>query len=302
MVTELTANLIEEAGSSNFIEKVIEQSKEKPIVVDFWAPWCNPCKQLTPILEEITNKNVGKVKLIKINVDENQDLAQQLRIQSLPTVMAFFQGKPANGFAGLKSHNEILNFFDELINIASHSQNEIEEIKKLVREAERKLEAKEYDQAINEFSGLITSNLPRNELVKSLNGLGKCFLELNKIKELEEMLDQLEDDIKETIEIKSLIEAKEYFSVIKDKVGRVSDQDLDQRPNDLEIRMQIARNCILKRNYSEAIEHLLFIISKNKSWNEGVAKRELLTLFSYLGNNNDLVVEGRTKLSNTLFK
>ena len=102
--------------------------------------------------------------------------------------------------------------------------------------------------------------------------------------------------------INSIDEAKEYFSVIKDKIGRLSDEDLDQRPNDLEIRMQIARNCILKRNYSEAIEHLLFIISKNKSWNEGIAKRELLTLFSYLGNNNDLVVEGRTKLSNTLFK
>ena len=144
--------------------------------------------------------------------------------------------------------------------------------------------------------------MPRNELVKALNGLGRCFLDLNNIKELEEMLDQLEEDIKETIEIKSLIEAKEYFSLIKEKVGNVSEQDLDQRPDDLEIRMQIARNCILDRNYGEAIEHLLFIISRNKSWNEGVAKRELLTLFSYLGNNNDLVVQGRTKLSNTLFK
>ena len=163
MVTELNSNLIEEADSSNFIEKVIEQSKKKPVIVDFWAPWCNPCKQLTPTLEDLTNKNAGKVKLIKINVDENQELAQQLRIQSLPTVMAFFQGKPANGFTGLKPKNEILSFFDELIDIASHSQNEIEDIKKLITEAEKKLDAKDYEQAINEFSSLVASNLPRNE-------------------------------------------------------------------------------------------------------------------------------------------
>ena len=101
---------IEDSNSSDFIEKVIEKSKDSPVLVDFWAPWCNPCKQLTPILEESIRSLKGKVKLIKINIDENQSLAQQLKIQSVPTVLAFFDGKPINGFAGLKNSSEVNSF------------------------------------------------------------------------------------------------------------------------------------------------------------------------------------------------
>ena len=117
---------IEDVDSNNFINRVIEESKTKPVVVDFWAPWCNPCKQLTPLLESAIRSAAGKINLVKINIDENQALAQQLRIQSVPTVLAFFDGKPVNGFTGLKSNDEILNFFKELVDIGEHSSEDIQ--------------------------------------------------------------------------------------------------------------------------------------------------------------------------------
>ena len=293
---------IEDSNSSDFIEKVIEKSKDKPVLVDFWAPWCNPCKQLTPILEESIRSLKGKVKLIKINIDENQGIAQQLKIQSVPTVLAFFDGKPINGFAGLKNSNEVNAFLKELLEAGKHTAEDLKEINNLISAAEKSLEDKKFEEASNTFISLLTSSLPKKELVISLAGLGKCYLGLNRFDELNELIDQLEDDIKEEKEIISLLKSRDYLKDIKPQDVSILESALEKDPKNNDIRFKLARNLIAKKLFEEAINNLLYIVEKKKNWNEGAAKKELLELFSLLGNNNKLTMEGRAKLSNLIFK
>ena len=210
-------NFIEDVDATSFIDKVIKKSKSVAVIVDFWAPWCEPCKQITPILEQLTGQFNGKVNLVKINIDENQQLAQQLNIQSIPTVMAFYEGQPVNGFAGLKSPEEIKVFFEEVVSVSSVSADLIDNLNKKLEAAELFLEKKEVEKAMEIFSELIASELPKKEMSRSMSGLGKCLLEMNKLEELDDFLNQLEEDLKNSNEIKELIEAKNFFSSILEK-------------------------------------------------------------------------------------
>ena len=133
----MTDHIIE-VTSKNFVEKVVKASENLPVIVDFWATWCNPCKQLTPVLEKIVMQMNGQVKLTKIDIDKNQSLAQQMQIQSVPTVLAFFEGKPINGFTGIKSEEEVLNFLTEVATLSGHSSDGLKNISSLLDEAEKK--------------------------------------------------------------------------------------------------------------------------------------------------------------------
>ncbi|MEC8100520.1 MAG: thioredoxin [Pseudomonadota bacterium] len=291
-------NSIEDIDTTSFIEKVVQESKNIGIIVDFWAPWCEPCKQITPILEQLTNFYKGKVKLAKINIDENQQLAQQLNIQSIPTVMAFYEGQPINGFTGLKSPEEIKSFFQEIVSSTSVSSKLMDDINKKLEEAFLFLEEKEVDKAMGLFSDLISQDLPKSEMGKAMSGLGKCLLESNKIQELDELLGQLEDEMKDTNEIKELIEARNFFSSIME----VCSKSKNNLNNALEDNLQSARRLILDRDYQKSVNIYLAIIEKNSNWNDGIAKNELLRLFSFLGNNNKITISGRSKLLNILYK
>ena len=296
----MMSNLIENVDTPAFMDKVIKESKKTAIIVDFWAPWCEPCKQITPILEQLINQYQGKAKLVKINIDENQQLAQQLNIQSIPTVMAFYEGQPINGFAGAKSAEEIKAFLEEVVNMSSMSSQLIDDVNKKMELAESLLENKDVNKAMDVFSELISTDLPKKEMGKAMSGLGRCLLETNKIDELDDLLNQLEDDIKETNEIKDLIEAKTFFSKIL-TLSKEAKNNLDNK-DILENKLQSARNFLLEKDYQNAIEMYLFIIERNSVWKDGLAKNELLSLFSFLGNNNKITINGRSRLLNMLYK
>tara|TARA_B100001989_G_scaffold108334_1_gene75982 strand:- start:5543 stop:6442 length:900 start_codon:yes stop_codon:yes gene_type:complete len=293
-------SFIEDVDTASFIDKVIKKSKSLGVIVDFWAPWCEPCKQITPVLEQLTSQYNGKVNLVKINIDENQQLAQQLNIQSIPTVMAFYEGQPINGFAGLKSPEEIKAFFDEVVTASSVSADLMKDFNKKLDTAELFLEKKEVERAMEIFSELIASELPKKEMSRSMSGLGKCLLELNRLEELDEFLNQLEEDLKSSNDIKDLIEAKKFFSNILELSQ--SEPENSNNSDEYENKLHSSRRSILDRNYDNAIDGYLFIIEKNSKWNNGVAKEELLSLFSFLGNNNSITINGRSRLLNILYK
>ncbi len=244
----------------------------------------------------------GKVKLVKIDIDQNQSLAAQMQIQSVPTVLAFFEGKPINGFSGIKTEEEVLNFITEVATISEHSSDDFKNINSLLDEAEKKLQEKEYENASYEFSSLLGETLPKDLLVKTITGLGKCYLGLNNFSELNELIDTLEDNIKKDSAIVDLIKSKEYLENID--VKEVSDLEIKfkENPNDLNTRYELAKSQIINKAYLEAINNLLFIIEKNKEWNNNKAKAELLNIFSLLGDSNPLTMDGRSKLSNLIFK
>ena len=293
-------NLIEDVDTASFVDKVINESKNLAVIVDFWAPWCEPCKQISPILEQLIGQYNGKAKLIKINIDENQQLAQQLNIQSIPTVMAFFEGQPINAFAGLKSPEEIKSFFDEVVSVSSVSTDLIKDLNKKLESAELFLEKKEVEKAMEMFSSLIESELPKKEMSRAMSGLGKCLLEMNRLEELDDFLNQLEEDLKNSNDIKELIEAKSFFSNIFDLVN--SSSESSSNTDDFDNKIKSSRSFILERNYEDAVEGYLLMIEKNPKWNNGVAKNELLSLFSFLGNNNSITINGRSRLLNILYK
>lgn len=299
---EEQSQIIQDSNTNNFINKVIEESKNNPVIVDFWATWCNPCKQLTPILEKVVLQMNGKVKLVKVDIDQNQSLAQQMQIQSVPTVLAFFEGKPINGFAGMKSEEEVLNFITEVTALSEHSSDDLKNISSLLDEAEKKLQEKDYKTASYEFSSLLGEAIPKDLMVRAISGLGKCYLGLNQFSELTELINTLEDNIKKESEIVDLIKSKDYLENID--VKEVSDLEIKfkENPNDLSIRYELAKSQIINKNYSEAINNLLFIIGENKDWNSNQAKIELLNIFALLGDSNPLTMDGRSKLSNLIFK
>ena len=294
--------IIQDIDTSNFINKVIEESKKNPVIVDFWATWCNPCKQLTPTLEKVVLRMNGKVKLVKVDIDKNQSLAAQMQIQSVPTVLAFFEGKPINGFAGMKNEEEVLNFVEEIANISRHSSEDLKNISGLLDEAEKKLQEKDYKTATYEFSSLLGEPIPKDLMVRAISGLGKCYLGLNQFSEFTELINTLEDNIKKESEIIELIKSKEYLENMD--VQKVSELEIKfkENPNDLNVRYELAKSQIINKNYSEAINNLLFIIEKNKEWNNNKAKTELLNIFSLLGDSDPLTMDGRSRLSNLIFK
>ena len=299
---EEQSQIIQDIDTSNFINNVIEESKNNPVIVDFWATWCNPCKQLTPILEKVVLQMSGKVKLVKVDIDKNQSLAQQMQIQSVPTVLAFFEGKPINGFAGMKSEEEVLNFITEVTTLSGHSSDDLKNISSLLDEAEKKLQEKDYETAIHEFSSLLVESMPKDLMVRAISGLGKCYLGLNQFSELNELIGTLEDNIKKESEIIELIKSKEYLENMD--VQKSSDLEIKfkENPNDFNTRYELAKSQIINKDYSEAIDNLLFIIEMNKEWKNNKAKTELLKIFSLLGDSDPLTLNGRARLSNLIFK
>ena len=277
-----------------FIEEVIEKSKSVPVVVDFWAPWCGPCKQLTPVLEKLVNNKNGKVILAKINVDENQGIAGQLNIQSIPTVYGFIDGKPVDAFQGAQPESKIEAMINKLIDAAPGN-----EIPKILEEADLLFKDQKFEEAQKIYETLIGLD-PGNP--KVIGGLLRCLVQLKKYDDAREMLESLDDN---TLKNEEILKINKLLANLNEDGG----QDMEElklfvknNPNDKEKRFELAKKFLSSNESEGGFNELLIIFEQDPKWNEEAAKRKLLEYFDLLGFNDPNVLKARKKLSSLMFK
>ena len=286
-------------SNENFVQEVIEKSKHTPVIVDFWAPWCEPCKQIAPVLEKLVISSNGRVILTKMNIDEFPEISQQLQIQSIPAVLGFYNGQPVDGFVGVQQESAIKSFVDKLAALNGPSDNDL-----AIEEGKNLFKDENYNDALEIF-GRIAQSEPDN--VTALSMLAHCYARLKDVSIAKEILSNIEAADKEKnqdyVSARSQIEILERASTDKvdDNVINELEEKLEKTPNDLQVRFDVAISLMGNGNYEKAIQHLLFIIEKDKMWNEEAARKNLLEIFNALGPSNELAAEGSNKLSSLLF-
>ena len=287
-------SFITDINQDQFVEEVIEKSKTTPVIVDFWAPWCGPCKQLTPVLEKLVNKNNGKVVLVKINVDENQGIAGQLNIQSIPTVYCFVDGKPVDAFQGAQPESKIDEMINKLIDAAPGN-----EVPKLLEQADLLFKDQKFEEAQKIYETLIGMD-PGNP--KVIGGLLRCLVQLKKYDDAREMMASLDD---ETLEKEEILKINKLLTGLDE----VDEKDIDElksfvadNPDNKEKRFELAEKYLSSNETEQGFNELLIIFEKDPKWNDEAAKKKLLEYFDLLGFNDPNVLEARKKLSTLMFK
>ena len=290
-------NIIVDSDTASFSNDVIEASKTGPILVDFWADWCAPCKQLTPILEELVKSYKGLIKLVKIDTEKNQELSQQLQIQSLPTVYAFYEGQPIDGFSGAMPENEVKKFINKVIDASGG--NKIEELQKAIEDAEKLFNEEDFESALNAFSNLLSAEANNAKIIA---GYGKCLLKLERNEEVKELLEGLEDDMLNDKNIISLIALSKLEK--NNKTAGTPEEYIEEvniNPNNHELRFKLAEAYLASNLRQEGIEQLLIIVKKDRKWEDDKARKKIIELLDAFGEDDPITSETRLKLSSIIF-
>ena len=290
-------DLIKDVAEADFMKDVIEASREVPVIVDFWAPWCGPCKTLGPMLEQAVRDAKGAVKMAKVNVDEAQAIAGQLQIQSIPTVYAFYQGQPMDGFQGAVPQSEITAFVDRLVKASGGDASG--GLDDAIAAAEEMLEQGAPMDAVQVFQAVLGEE-PNN--AAAYGGMVRAYLAAGDVDQAEAILNGASVEISETPELEAA-HAQLALARQAENAGPVAEltAKVEAEPDNLQARFDLAQALNANGQTEEAVDALLDLFRKDREWNDGAAKEQLFTIFDALKANDPIVLNGRRKLSSMIF-
>ncbi|MCB9958875.1 MAG: thioredoxin [Rhodospirillaceae bacterium] len=290
------ADLIKDTSTASFTADVIEASMSVPVLVDFWAPWCGPCKQLGPALEKAVRQAGGKVKLVKLNIDENQALAGQMRIQSIPTVYAFFQGRPVDYFQGALPESQVKQFIERLAGLGGKSSP----VDDALAQAKEMVDAGDWQSAGSIYSQVLQHDA---EQVEARAGLARALMQLGRTDEARQVLDQASPKAKLDARLVSVQSALDLALQAMSASGDLAalEAKVAADPENHQSRFELAQAQFAAGARAEAVASLLEIVRRDRTWNEEAARKELVKYFEAFGPTDPLTLSARRRLSSILF-
>ena len=291
------ADLIKETTTQTFVKDVIEESKRQPVLIDFWAPWCGPCRQLTPALEKAVRAAKGKVKLVKMNIDEHPAIPGQMGIQSIPAVIAFVNGQPADGFMGAVPESQVNAFIAKLTQgIPAPGEPNVAEI---LQEAEAVLAEGDPAAAAQIYAEVLALDSTN---IAALAGLAKSYLATGAVEQAKQTIAMVPESKRNDAAVKAVQAAIDLAEQAK-TLGPVTEleQKVAANPLDHQARFDLATALNAQGNRAEATRQLLEIVKRDRKWNEDAARKQLVQLFEAWGGADEATVDGRKRLSTILF-
>ncbi len=292
------ADIVFEGTVNNFEDAVIRASLEGPVVAYFTAGWCGPCKQLGPVLERAVREAGGAVSMAKIDIDQNQELAAALRIQSVPTIYLFFQGRPVDGFQGALPESQVKAFIDKAVQMARASQPDALDIPEALKVGAEAMATRDYERAQGVF-GQILQQDPKN--IQAFSGMVRALIALDQADMARGLMDGAPPDMQAHAQFKELQTALELALMKPQGSLEAMAAKLAQNPGDHQARFDLALAQFVAGAHADAMDNLLEIVARAPKWNDEAARKQLLKFFEALGNADPLTAETRRRLSSLLF-